>query len=372
MRKVVAWIHRYLGLSLGGLLLISGLTGSIIVFNKDIDATLNAGLFQVQPREARRSIDDILQNVRAAVPFKDAGFVFLPQSPDLALEVWFRDTDLRAYADPYTGELLGTRNAKSSLMGFLVDLHIHLLSGETGERVVGWAGLGGIVVSALGLWLWWPKRGRWKQALQIKWEAAPGRLWLDVHKLVGALTFVLFVLTATTGAALALYELITEPVLIALTGEGARKSAPKSRSSSGAAAPVSPMLDQAALLFPGAQITRITLPAKPNAAVAVRMRLEGEIHQFGRTFIWFDQYDGSVLRVDNALLANRATRIQSWLYPLHTGVYGGLATRLLQVMVGLSLSLLTLSGAWLWYRSYSARSNAAKRLKALKTLPERM
>lgn len=363
MRKVTIWVHRYLGLALGSLLLISGLTGAVIVFNKTIDAWLNPSLIQVSPSENRASLDQILNDIRQTMPDERASAVFIPDSPERALEIWFRQSELRAYVDPYSGAILGARHTTDFLTGFLVDLHMHLLSGETGEQIMGWSGIGAILLSLLGLYLWWPKAGRWKQALAIKWQAAPVRVWLDIHKLAGAVICAFLILTAATGASLALYDIITEPALIALTGEGTRKKPPVSRKTGLGAAPVSPMLAHAASLFPDGRITRISLPMKPDAAVMVRMRLDGEIHQFGRTFVWFDQYDGSVLRVDNALQANRATRIQSWLYPLHTGVYGGTATRWLQVLVGLSLSLLTLSGAWLWWKGHVARRIAAGRRK---------
>lgn len=361
MRKFAAWIHRYIGLALGALLLTSGLTGSLIVFQKPIDALLNDAMLQVQPQATHVSLDDSLHAARQAIPQAKASFVFLPESASDALEIRFQGSDLRAYVNPYTAELLGIRKANDSIMGFLVDLHVHLLSGKTGERIIGWSGLGAIILSLLGLWLWWPKRGRWKSAFSIKWHAAPVRIWLDVHKVAGAVICAFLILTAATGAALALYDLIVEPTFIALTGEGSRRPQPLSQEKSGAArVPLQPLLEHATAIFPDARITRITLPAKPQGAVAIRIRLNGEIHQFGRTFLWFDQYSGALLRVDNALKANQATRFQSWLFPLHTGVYGGTPTRWLQVLVGLSLSLLTLSGAWLWWKGYRARAAAAR------------
>jgi uncharacterized iron-regulated membrane protein len=91
------------------------------------------------------------------------------------------------------------------------------------------------------------------------------------------------------------------------------------------------------------------------------MRLPGEIHQVGRTFVHFDQYDGKLLRADNVLESNLATRINAWFYPLHTGVYGGTATRVLNVLSGLSLALVSLSGGWMWVRSRLAKRRAAAR-----------
>lgn len=360
MRKFAVGVHRYLGLALGSLLLISGITGSAIVFNKAIDARLNTELLRVVPQAHRASLDDILSKAHQAIPNEKASFLFLPEARDLAMEIWFRNSGMRAYANPYTGEVLGVRDGRDSMMGFLVDLHIHLLSGETGEKIMGWSGLGAVVLSLLGLYLWWPKRSRWKQAFSIKWQAASIRVWLDIHKIAGVITFAFLLITAVTGSALALHDIITERALIALTGEGTRKPAPKSKMAEGRGASLSAMVDQAKSVFPSGQVTRVSLPATPQAAVMIRMRLPGEVHQFGRTFVWFDQHDGTILRVDNALEANLATRIQSWLYPLHTGVYGGLPTRWLQVLVGLSLSLLTLSGGWVWWKGYSARRAVIK------------
>lgn len=355
MRNALVLFHRYAGLVLGGFLLVSGLTGAAIVFSDAIDAWLNPGLLTVAPQEARTGLDTVLGNVRRAVADQQPSTINLPLTAEDAIEVVFRASDLRVFASPYSGEVLGQRAGTDSLTGFLIDLHVHLLSGKTGEEVLGWAGLGGIFLSLVGLVLWWPKAGRWRQALSIKWNAGAFRVWYDLHRVIGACAMVLILLTALTGAALALFDKLTEPALIMFTGKGARQPAPKSTSANGQRAALDTMIAQAAAMFPQAQVTRITLPAKPDAAVAVRLRQQGEVHQFGRSFVWFDQHDGKILRVDNALTAHRAVQIQSWLFPLHTGVYGGLLTRWLQVAVGLSLSLLTVSGAWLWIKRSLAR-----------------
>lgn len=366
MRKVVTLLHRYIGLALGAFLFVSALTGSAIVFSKAVDGFLNPELHAVQPGSARVPIDAVLGAARRAVPHDVPSFIFLSRLPDETVEVMFEASGMRAYVNPYTGGLLGSRHERNFFTGFLIDLHVHLLAGETGEQVAGWAGVGLIVLSMLGVWLWWPKRGRWNAAFAVKWRAAAFRRWFDLHRVVGVCAAAFLILTAATGASLALYDIITEPALVALTGKGARLPAPKSSLREARGAPIEPMLRQAAALFPEGEATRIGLPSKEDGAVSVRMRLEGEVHQYGRTFLWFDRYDGTLLRVDNALTAHRAIRIQSWLYPLHTGFYGGILTRWLQVLVGLSLVMLSLSGAWLWLRRRSAAAPepAAGRRKA--------
>jgi uncharacterized iron-regulated membrane protein len=358
MRATAVWLHRYLGLALGALLLVSGLSGACIVFGKSIDASLNDGLLRVTAQAERVPLEQVLAAARRAAPGQEPKTVLIPEQPDLALEIRYGGTDLRAYVDPYSGALKGTRHARDSLNGFLLDLHMHLLSGKTGEQVMGWAGLGALVLCLAGLWLWWPRRGGFRQALSVKWGAAPYRFWRDLHKLAGVALCLFMLLGAGTGAALALQDVLTEPLLKALTGEGTRRKPPASRPPASPAASLSAMLTEAQRLYPDGRITRLSLPARPDESVMVRMRLPGEMHEHGRTFVWFDQYDGVVLRHDNAHQANLATRVQNWFYPLHTGSYGGLATRWLQLIAGLAMASLSLSGAWLFYRGWHARSAA--------------
>jgi uncharacterized iron-regulated membrane protein len=362
MRKLAVLFHRYLGLALAILLSVSSLTGAMIVFAKPIDAWLNPHLLQVEPQVSTVPVDDLIAAVGEAAPANRIGTVFIPQTPGLAWEFWFQDdATLRAYVNPHTGAVLGTRRATDSLMGFLVDLHIHLLAGHTGQTIVGWAGVGAIFLSGLGLYLWWPKRGRWSSALSIKWSAAPARLWLEIHKVAGALAAVLIMLTAGTGALITLHDVITEPLLVALTGDGVVQAPQKSLGGPGPDAPLAPMLAAAQATYPNGRLSRISFPSRVDAPVVVRMRLEGDVHQFGRSFLWFDRYDGRLLKTSNILEANLASRIQNWFYPLHTGFYGGTATRWLQVAAGLTLALITLSGVWLWWRNWRGRRAAARR-----------
>lgn len=362
MRKIAVLTHRYMGLIFAALLLISSVTGALIAFAKPVDASLNPELLDITPQDKWISIDTLLANVHDAVPGQRVSAVFIPQDEARAWEFWFHGEDhLRAYADPHTGEITGTREITDALMGFLIDLHIHLLAGHTGEQVLGWAGLAGILISVLGVYLWWPKKGKWKKALSVKWDAAPIRVWLDIHKVVGIVMSALIVLTMATGSALALSDIITEPLLKALTGADLRSPPPKSRNAGGIDAPISPMLEKAKAVFPEGQFSRISLPFAPDGAVVVRMRLDGEIHQFGRTFLYFDRYDGTLLKAASAFEANQAVRIQNWFYPLHTGFYGGTFTRVLQIFVALSLATLILSGGWLWWKGWRARRIAKTR-----------
>ncbi len=363
MRKIVSWLHRYLGLTLSFLLFLSACTGALITFSSEIDGALNPSLRKVEPQNLSVSIDALIEKGSTAWPSHPIRLIAFPADSHDAVEVWYRGSRTRTYVNPFSGQILGLRDTHDSLMGTLVDLHINLFAGDAGRLVIGWLGLASLPLILLGIWLWWPKRSRWGQAFKIKWEGAAVRIWLDTHKLVGVTTSVFLLTVATTGGALALYDSVTEPLLIAVTGEGTTSLPPLSSPSMGTAASLDNIASQARAIFPEGRLTRIVMPSSAKGSVAVRMRLPGEIHQLGRTFIYFDQYDGKLLRTDNVLEANAATRLYSWLYPLHTGFYGGTVTRSLNILLGLSLAMLALSGTWIWMRNNiaKARAQAGKR-----------
>jgi uncharacterized iron-regulated membrane protein len=360
MGKFFSWLHRYVGLVAAAVLAMSGCTGAFITFSGEIDRVTRPDLRKVEPQPASASVDSLVAGARLASPRHPVRMVVFPESSRDAVEIWYRGSSLRAYANPHDGHVIGVRDTHDSLMGIFIDLHTNLLSGETGRTVIGGFGLAAIMLIFLGIWLWWPKRGRWRSALTVKWGAAPVRVWLDVHKLAGILTSVFLVVIAATGSALALSNVITEPLLVALTGERAARPAPSSAHRAGPSASLDIMVDQARATFPEGRVTRLMMPATPEGPVTVRVRLPGEIHQLGRTFVFFDQYDGALLRTD-VVDANLATRINAWFYPLHTGFYGGVATRLLNIVFGVSLTLISLSGCWMWVRKTSAKKRAEKR-----------
>jgi uncharacterized iron-regulated membrane protein len=361
MRRFISWLHRYVGLAAVVVLVMSGITGALITFDSEIDRAAHPELRRVEPRPGGASVDSLAASARGAWPRDPVRMLVFSETPGDAVEVWYRGSSMRAWLDPYDGRVLGLRDSRDSLMGILVDLHTNLLGGETGRGVVGWFGLAAVLLIVLGTWLWWPRRGRWRQAWTVKWDAGAARVWLDVHKVAGVVAGVFLVVIVATGAALALPNVVAEPLLVAFTGAGAKQAAPASSSRAGPPASLDAMVRRAQAAFPEGRVMRLVMPATPKAPVTVRLRLPGEIHQLGRTFVHFDQYDGRLLRTDNVRESNLATRINAWFYPLHTGAYGGMATRVLNVLFGLSLALVSLSGGWMWARNRLAKRRAAAR-----------
>lgn len=230
-RKLWLEVHLWLGLILGLLLAIYGVTGSIPVFHEEIDEWLNSDLLTVtRPDNAAtyRSVAEIIEAGRNAVP-KQASLTFglYPRNDEAVFRLSYSVTpdqglteSRQVYVDPYTAQITGKRLMNDSnswlpktFIGFVFELHYALLLPEEISSVV--VGVSGalLIISVLtGLILWWPLTGRRQQALTIKRKASAERFNFDLHKLSGFYTALILAPVLFSGVYMVLPENVV-PVL---------------------------------------------------------------------------------------------------------------------------------------------------------------
>ena len=350
-------LHRWLGVSAGALLIVTGLSGSLLVFRQEIDAALNPHLLRTEPAATRVPLQQILNGVRQQYADPAPTRVRMPRSRDATYEVWLGAAPERyVYADPYRGTLLGARRPTEFLTGWLFLLHSHLLAGAVGGQVAGVGALALVLLSVTGLVIWWPRRAPWRAWMQRRASLTVARgvggrrLTFDVHRAVGFYASALLFVGGLTGASLA-FPKAGERVAswVTLSPTARAPLAPASRA-------IAPMLPVDSLLLiaeraqPGGEISYLYLPSAPGQPFRVRKRLPRERHPNGKSFVSVDPITGQVLGVEDGTTAPRGARLYSLLYPLHIGEIGGAPTRLLASLTGLTLPLLAVTGLIQWWR----------------------
>ena len=114
LRVALVWLHRWLGLSLGLLLVVIGLTGSFIVFYREIDAALNPSLYTPAGPQHRLEAAEVMR-IAATV---DSAPIRSVIAPDRTWPVWIvmhsHATEKGRYPslwttmiDPSNGKVLG-------------------------------------------------------------------------------------------------------------------------------------------------------------------------------------------------------------------------------------------------------------------------
>ncbi|ARO87450.1 PepSY domain-containing protein [Nitrosospira lacus] len=358
-RRVVFNFHLYLGLAAGLFLVMSGLTGSMIVFRDEIEALIYPELMEVAVRDERVPVQMVLNAVKQAYPRDKLLSVRMPRTPQQTYLLKMNDAHgLFVYADPYSGELLGAHRQEDTLIGWIALLHTELLIGERGKNILGVSALLLICMSITGFVLWWPPNGikNISRGFKISWAAPWKKLIFDMHRALGIYALLFLVIIAFTGVSLVFNKTVAEFTNF-VTASPPRPAPPLSDTSgvAGATLSLDEFLNRADHILP-APTTWINFPQTPQAPLVVRKKMPEESHPNGRSFIYFDQYTSEVLLIENASQAPSGTRIFNTFYPIHIGIIGGLPTRILQVVAGVSPLVLFATGYIMWRNRRKTKS----------------
>lgn len=348
-RRLLVKIHLYTGLFVGLLLVVTGLTGSMLVYREELEALAHPQLLVSSGSGERVAVEDVVQTVQRAYPAERPFAIRMPRSPRETYLVKLNNAhDRFVYIDPYSGSILGTHRQRESVLGWLALLHTELLAGERGETAVGFGGLLLLGLCVSGLVVWWPRNGKLSQGFKVQWPARWKKLNFDLHRATGAYAVLFLSVTAATGAAFVFNETAID-LVDAVTVSAPRPPAPRiGPARSGASVRTIDALLHAADRALPLPTTWISLPQTPTAPFVVRKKRPNEAHPNGRNFVYLDPRSGTVLQVERDLLALRGTRVFNTFYPLHVGAIAGTPTRVLQVVVGLAPLVLLVTGVAMW------------------------
>ncbi|WP_294328240.1 PepSY domain-containing protein [uncultured Sphingomonas sp.] len=359
-RILVRRVHLWLGLSLGLLFAVLGLTGSALVFYTGIDAALHpvveAGPGDLPHGLASPAWDRALATGRAR---------WHHPGDKWTLEVTGEGGPIPARYYPasghghHTDRMMiwfspdGTRIIRAErwggyLMSWLYQLHMALLAGDLGGQVVGWSGVAMLVLLVSGIVAWWP-RGSWRKALAFKRDAVPIRRLGDLHKLSGLWSMVLLFVLVASGVLLAL-PAVTQALL-----QPAAIPAPKSSASGGKRVSIVQAFAAAHRALPDGRIVFVDMPYADDAPVRVRLQVPGDPHRrFPGSYVFIDQFSGRMLAVHDVRRVGTGTAVASWVRTLHDGTVGGMATRILAVLIGFVPTILLMTGILRWLRRRKA------------------
>ncbi|MFN6541181.1 MAG: PepSY-associated TM helix domain-containing protein [Nostoc sp. EkiNYC01] len=366
IRDLTFILHRYVGLAVGLVLIIVGLTGSLLVFEQDFDHLAIAQQYgHITPQKEQLSPESVVNIIQARYAARSdlkLFRIYLPDAPDAPYIGQLASTDghrTEVFVNPYTGKIMGQRLWDQTLIGIMLNLHYTLMAGETGIIIVGITALLMCILSITGLILW-PGWRRLITGFKIKLDAHPKRANFDIHKVAGIITVVFLFFTGFTGFCWNFYDL-TEPIIYAVTFTP-KLSEPVSQPIFGKSIlNLTQQLKIANAALPGAITKSIYFPDKPENALQIRMKLPQENIEYGNSNVYLDQYSGKVLRVDNGLKLSLGDRVLNSFVPLHYGTFWGLPSRILYVFVGLAPFILFITGFVMWRYRYQAKTRISDR-----------
>lgn len=314
-------IHRWLGLTVGTLAVVLGISGAILA----IDPVQQA--WQAPAAPGNLPVATLVERVTRTVP--DAEEIRHLPSGAIVVFSFAGEQPQASYVDPADGRVLGPWQA-SALPRWVKNLHRSLLLGDAGRWLAAGIALAMAVLCASALVLLVRRMGGWQRLT----KKVRGTLAQRIHVLTGRVVLLVLLLTSVTALTMSAstLELVTldagtEPeVLSVVSGQPALPGAQL--------VPLQSLLvqDLRTLNVPGATDPEDTWKVTTAQGQG-----------------WIDRYSGQMVAWQDATLAQRVVDLA---VVLHTGESAWLWAVVLG-LAGASVFLFWLSGFFIWWQTRS-------------------
>ena len=258
--------------------------------------------------------------------------------------------------------MLGT--LETGWLDWLIDLHHNLLSGKSGRKAVGVAGIFLFGLSATGVWIWLLGARSWRTLVTVRHEVSSRRFHFELHRAAGMWTCGFLFLMSFTGVDLAFPDTFRLGMQ-AFTGMPPKEHSarvPKTKAAtSKAAMHLDDYVSSAKTAMPDGIPVELRLP-ESKGGVEVQMRAAGDLGP-AANHVWLDPATGRVLAIDRVADRLRGVRLLAAFKPIHYGQVGGGPIRILWGLGGLVPALLFVTGLITWWKP-SKRKTAAMRYGA--------
>lgn len=211
-KRIVFWLHLWLGIISGLIVFIISITGCIYVFEKDIRNVTQKYQF-VEPEQKPFLPPSHLKSIARQHAFGNkpdtgenriTGIVY----GDAAKATYAYYTTkgkgfTMVYMNPYSGKVLKEKILEEDFFRIILAGHFYLwLPHDIGQPVVASAVLIFVVLLITGIIMWWPKnlkKGHKDKSFKIKWKARFKRLNYDLHNVLGFYVSLVALVIALTG-----------------------------------------------------------------------------------------------------------------------------------------------------------------------------
>ena len=343
-------LHAWGGVSLALLLLLSSVSGSVLVWKNEW-VKLSLGETDVAFSATPQALASIAQAVEAQFDSNDIYQIQFPTQDFPFAKVTLADSRY-AYLDTH-GNILDQWVQNERWEEWLYDLHHRLLLENTGLVIVGFSGMAMILLLVAGVIAFWPLR----RGLRLGfWPKSAARASLQItHRNIGIIEALPLLLTLVTGVLLAFpdksLQLLLEPFrdddysldfaenLDTITG-----------ADSGSWLQV---MERSLASFPDANIRTAQVPNDNSPYRIIGLQQSGSLHPLGLSKVYIEAYGGWMdIRIDDQA-QHVSERLYNLSYPLHTGTFDNVYYKILLTISGILVAILSTLGLVSFIKQFS-------------------
>jgi uncharacterized iron-regulated membrane protein len=342
LSRKVYQVHKWCGLIGALFIFILGLTGSILVFNKELEEVEHRTEWTIENSDPV-SIDKAYNAVIHRYQNWDIRLKRIPANPqETAIFNLRRPTErLTVFSHPSNGRILKAINANSTFVTWLLKLHYTLHAKLFGEILVLCFGVIYFISIVTGLIVY-------RKALldvllfRIKFRAKKRRSIASLlHRSVGVWALFLNLFIIATGVLIS-YEVVNN---------GLKKATPKTEiSTSEIHFSLDAALDSLKKSIPDFQPTYIRFPVTESGPVILNGRSDTQPFFYSQFYnsVKLNKVTGSIEEVIMNPNAEGRIKLSSFSRAIHFVEFGNLPIKILFFLIGLSAPLLSITGFLLW------------------------
>lgn len=397
IRQISVLAHRWAGLTMTAFLVLVGLTGSMLAFKDELERWISPQLYaSSRPELPTLDLAALADRAERILPRAQVTSVSIVERDRAILRMRPRkgesddasealDFD-QLFLDPWTGQELGRRRygdlsqGAVNLIPFIYQLHYQLALSKVGQWILGIVAIVWTMDCFVGFYLTLPTNGgrfwrRWKPAWLIKRNAGAFRLNFDLHRASSLWLWPMLLIFAWSSV----YENLADTVYTWMTRavldyrpswiEVAALPAPREH----------PRLDFRAALSTGNHIIAEQAPIQGFAVVSpVSLGYEPKYGSYRlaarttrdigekkvRSYIIFDGDTGGLRQLYLPTGQRNGNTVTTWLASFHMADVFGLPYRIFVCLLGLAITMLSVTGVYIWLKKRAARLSHVRRAVA--------
>jgi len=386
--RTVWWtFHRWIGVGLAVLLVPIAFSGALLVWHDELDAVVHPGRYAVTGKQVVQPSAYLASAGATLEAGLQASAVRFPESEGWPVIVTVRGParaeggpprTVNVYLDPPTARVLDVVDFRSSWYGWMHRFHENLTIPEySGRSIVGWVGVGMLIMALTGIWLWWPRTGTFLPGL--RWRRA-AYTTTNLHHLIGFWISIPLAVVSFTGVYLGFPQTArqTMSAIAPMAPQGQRPGfGPIARDTR---LTLDTALAAALASEPGTRASVIFLPtggantSERGRARGGEVQVQGTQEQRARdsgaiwrvqlrkadsleiTAVTVDDRTSAVARQRDPLAGDRAAQ---WIRWIHEGGRGGPVWSFVVFLTGVCPLVFAITGVTMWWRGRRSRRSVA-------------
>lgn len=369
LRRFWLDVHLWIGVGLFVALVPLGLSGAALVWHDPLEAIIHPQRHAVSQGGSTLAASAYLDAARRA--FGDRAVVNQLRLPEAAGEPVVasgrvggpvppgqRPRSLTAWLDPSTGRALDVADTRNEFIGVMHRLHGSLLipTPGLGRKIVGWLGWAMTVSCLTGLWLWWPRNGRFVKGL--RWRRSASTL-NNLHHMFGFWVLVPLLAVSLTGVYISFPDASRKLFGVAQPGSrGEARGAPRGPGMApplaAPALPIDMAVAAAMAGQPGGRLASISLPAEgPRPVWRIQFAAKGDGPP---VTVQVRDADGAIVRARGPGGGGQADPLSRTMRRIHDGQRMPFVWQVLLVLTGIAPPLLGVTGTVMWLRRRALRA----------------